>query len=165
VVTHDKYSFYNPKQHPVFAKEGGRVIFFEGTYTTSFSGNTDPTPRYDYNQVMYKFDLDDPRLNLPVPFYDTGASVVPRSPGHPVAFFALERPGAETVPVGSPPRFHVLQTRSDIPPDSMTLLYESPGKAGGPPTYFVEGSRPAPESGVVVGRVWRNPMRVRVPAE
>ena len=62
VVTHDKYSFYNPKQHPYFDKDGGRTIFFEGTYTVSFSGNTDPTPRYDYNQIMYCLNLSDPRL-------------------------------------------------------------------------------------------------------
>ena len=37
-------------------------IFFEGTYTTSFSGNPTPTPRYDYNQIMYRLELDDPRL-------------------------------------------------------------------------------------------------------
>jgi hypothetical protein len=62
VVTHDDYSFYNVKQHPCFAQGGGRWIYFEGTYTTAFSGNTKPTPRYDYNQVMYRLDLDDPRL-------------------------------------------------------------------------------------------------------
>ena len=61
VVTHDRYSFYNPKQHPMFDKEGGRFIFFEGTYTHTFSGNADATPRYDYNQIMYRLDLDDPR--------------------------------------------------------------------------------------------------------
>ncbi|WP_372895455.1 hypothetical protein [Stieleria sp.] len=59
IVTHEKYSFYNPKQHPMFAKDDGRVIFFEGTYTTTFSGNDAPTPRYDYNQMMYKLDLAD----------------------------------------------------------------------------------------------------------
>lgn len=62
IVTHDNYSFYNPKQHPMLAKAGGRVIYFEGTYTTTFSGNRQPTPRYDYNQIMYRLDLDDPRL-------------------------------------------------------------------------------------------------------
>ena len=67
VVTHDKYSFYNPKQHPMFDQDGGRVIYFEGTYTTTFSGNTDPTPRYDYNQIMYRLDLADPRLAMPAP--------------------------------------------------------------------------------------------------
>jgi len=64
IVTHDRYSFYNPKQHPMFDRDGGRVIYFEGTYTATFSGNTDPTPRYDYNQIMYRLDLSDPRLGL-----------------------------------------------------------------------------------------------------
>lgn len=62
IVTHDRYSFYNPKQHPMFDQDGGRIIFFEGTYTSSFSGNPDHTPRYDYNQIMYQLDLSDPRL-------------------------------------------------------------------------------------------------------
>jgi hypothetical protein len=64
IVTHDQYSFYNPKQHPQFDKDNGRIIFFEGTYTALFSGNKTPTPRYDYNQIMYKLDLGDPRLVL-----------------------------------------------------------------------------------------------------
>ena len=64
VVTHDRYSFYNPKQHPMFDKDGGRIIFFEGTYTHTFSGNPDATPRYDYNQIMYRLDLSDPRLAM-----------------------------------------------------------------------------------------------------
>lgn len=65
IVTHDKYSFYNPKQHPQFTSSDGRYVFFEGTYTQSFSGNTDPTPRYEYNQMMYRLDLNDPRLAGP----------------------------------------------------------------------------------------------------
>jgi hypothetical protein len=65
IVTHEKYSFYNVKHHPLFDQEGGRVVYFEGTYTAMFSGVTDPTPRYDYNQVMYRLDLADPRLKLP----------------------------------------------------------------------------------------------------
>jgi hypothetical protein len=70
VVTHNKYSFYNPKQHPFFDKEGGRVIFFEGTYSHTFSGSPESaTPRYDYNQIMYCLNLDDPRLVLPVAVY------------------------------------------------------------------------------------------------
>jgi hypothetical protein len=63
IVTHDRYSFYNPTQHPFFDQEGGRFIFFEGTYTKTFSGNDHPTPLYDYNQIMYKLDLADPRLH------------------------------------------------------------------------------------------------------
>ncbi|MGI8982125.1 MAG: hypothetical protein ACR2FY_23080 [Pirellulaceae bacterium] len=62
IVTHDKYSFYNPVQHREFDREGGRFIYFEGTYTNSFSGNDHKTPRYDYNQVLYKLDLADERL-------------------------------------------------------------------------------------------------------
>jgi hypothetical protein len=62
IVTHDRYSFYNPSHHPEFDQERGRVIYFEGTYTHTFSGNPEPTPRYDYNQVMYRLDLADPRL-------------------------------------------------------------------------------------------------------
>lgn len=62
IVTHDRYSFYNPVHHPFFDQNGGRVVYFEGTYTNSFSGNAVATPRYDYNQVLYRLDLDDPRL-------------------------------------------------------------------------------------------------------
>jgi len=70
IATHKKYSFYNPKQHPFFDKEGGRVIFFEGTYTFTFSGSLEnATPRYDYNQIMYRLNLDDPRLAMPVAVY------------------------------------------------------------------------------------------------
>ncbi len=70
IVTHNKYSFYNPKQHPYFDRDGGRVIFFEGTYTHTFSGSAEnATPRYDYNQIMYQLNLDDSRLALPVAVY------------------------------------------------------------------------------------------------
>jgi len=111
VVTHDKYSFYNPKQHPMFDRENGRVIFFEGTYTHTFSGNAEQTPRYDYNQILYRLDLADERLALPVPVYRTGQSngaaqslqfrvsedsVPERS--H-MAFFALDRKTPATVAV------------------------------------------------------------------
>jgi hypothetical protein len=64
IVTHDNYTFYNPKQHPEFDQDGGRVIYFEGTYTAGFTDNKRPTPRYEYNQVMYRLDLSDPRLKL-----------------------------------------------------------------------------------------------------
>ncbi len=64
IVTHKDYSFYNPKHHPYFDQDGGRVVYFEGTYTTFLTGNKDPTPRYDYNQIMYRLDLSDPRLDM-----------------------------------------------------------------------------------------------------
>ncbi len=88
VVTHDRYSFYNPKQHPMFDQHGGRVIYFEGTYTHTFSGNSDQTPRYDYNQVMYQLDLADERLALPRPVYDVSDG---EKPGPEKASF--EKPG------------------------------------------------------------------------
>ncbi len=62
IVTHEKYSFYNPVHHAFFDREDGRFIHFEGTYTRTFSGNDVATPRYDYNQIMYRLDLNDPRL-------------------------------------------------------------------------------------------------------
>ncbi len=57
VLSHDDYSFYNPVLHPEFFRDGSPVVHFEGTYTTSFSGNRQPTPRWDYNQVLYQVDL------------------------------------------------------------------------------------------------------------
>jgi hypothetical protein len=69
IVSHDKYNFYNPTQHPFFDQEGGRIIYFEATYTDTFSDAPTPTPRYNYNQVMYRLRLDDPRLALPAPVY------------------------------------------------------------------------------------------------
>jgi len=65
IVAHGAYNFYNPTQHSFFDQDGGRTIYFEGTYTASFSGAKSKTPRYDYNQIMYRLRLDDPRLNLP----------------------------------------------------------------------------------------------------
>lgn len=67
VLTHDRYSFYNPKLHPYFDEQGGRIIHFEGTYTHTFSGNEFPTPRYDYNQVLYRLDLDSVDRSPPAP--------------------------------------------------------------------------------------------------
>jgi hypothetical protein len=62
IASHPKYSFYNPRQHTFLDEDGGRVIYFEGTYTRTFSGNPTPTPRYEYNQLMYRLNLADERL-------------------------------------------------------------------------------------------------------
>jgi len=72
IVTHDHYSFYNPVHHAFFDQQGGRMIYFEGTYTHTFSATKTPTPRYDYNQIMYRLDLSAPqlapaRLHSPLP--------------------------------------------------------------------------------------------------
>jgi hypothetical protein len=69
VMQHDNYTFYWPAQHPYFDQDGGRTIYFEGTYTDAFSNVQTPTPRYNYNQLMYRLNLGDPRLKLPLPVY------------------------------------------------------------------------------------------------
>src|SRR5262245_1666223 len=144
VVTHDRMSFYNPKQHPMFAKDDDRVIYFEGTYTHDFSGNPEVTPRYEYNQVMYRLNLADPRLALPQPVL--GAD-----------FLALDRPvpRAGRLP-GQPkvkPAFYMLADGKDAPA-ATAPLWEFTNKDG-EKRYAVQekvdgltrGEKP-------VGRVW-----------
>ena len=157
IVTHDRYSFYNPKQHPSLAKDGGRTLFFEGTYTTTFSGNPLPTPRYDYNQVMYKLDLADPRLALPAPISQVGDDYRSRAPGHPVAFYAWEKPAPGLVPVGS---FYAWPLdRSGSP--AMATLEEVRARAEAKPTYLLDN----PRAGRAIGQVAKNPLRLVLPEE
>ena len=159
IVTHDRYSFYNVKHHPYFSAGGGRWIYFEGTYTAMFSGAKSKTPRYDYNQIMYRLDLDDPRLRLPVPVYEVGAAKrllvggeVATSGGwsevRRVAFWAL--PGAG----GEAPRYRVLPV--DDGRSGTKLLYRwSNGE--GVHRMEVQGQRPGEgwtRQEAPVGRVW-----------
>jgi hypothetical protein len=65
IATHPKMDLYNPTQHAFFDEPGGKVIYFEGTLANTFSGNAFQTPGYDYNQLMYRLDLSDPRLKMP----------------------------------------------------------------------------------------------------
>ncbi|AMV38582.1 hypothetical protein [Planctomyces sp. SH-PL62] len=134
IATHDTYSFYNPKQHPMFDQDGGRVVYFEGTYTASFSGAKEQTPRYEYNQVMYRLDLTDPRLSLPEPIYQvdasvatgglaTGPSLADGPKGKTIAFYAPDRPGEAGVAVVEVPD----------------------GKGGKTLALAGEGANPAPE--------------------
>jgi hypothetical protein len=62
VLSHDNYTFYNPRLHPEFTPASSPVLIFEGTYTMQFADRPPPTPRYDYNQILYRLDLDDPAL-------------------------------------------------------------------------------------------------------
>lgn len=62
IVTHDKYTFYNPVHHDFLDQEDGKLIYFDGTYTKQFSATAVGTPRYDYNTIMYRLDLSDERL-------------------------------------------------------------------------------------------------------
>ncbi|WDQ15171.1 hypothetical protein [Rhodopirellula sp. P2] len=76
--------FYNPMQHPELMREDGRVIYFEGTFVNTFSGTTVAVPRYNYNQLMYRLDVSDERLQLP----------------HPPSGLSNARPSNITTPVG-----------------------------------------------------------------
>jgi hypothetical protein len=106
VLRHDKYNFYNPVHHAFFDQNGGRRIFFEGTYSDFFAAGPALTPRYNYNQIMYRLALDDPRLALPVPVYQARG---PHSSARYLLRDALDAEGAwdsiESVPFFAiPPR-------------------------------------------------------------
>jgi hypothetical protein len=62
VLTHENYTFYNPRLHPEFTAAGSPILIFEGSYTREFADKPHPTPRYDYTQILYRLDLDDPAL-------------------------------------------------------------------------------------------------------
>jgi hypothetical protein len=62
VLSHKNYTFYNPRVHWEISPEGSPILLFEGTYTQTFANRPEATPRYDYNQILYRLDLDDPEL-------------------------------------------------------------------------------------------------------
>jgi hypothetical protein len=62
ILTHQNYTFYNPRLHPEFTPADSPVLLFEGTYTTEFADRPAVTPRWNYNQILYRLDLDDPAL-------------------------------------------------------------------------------------------------------
>jgi hypothetical protein len=62
ILSHQNYTFYNPRIHPEFTASDSPILIFEGTYTMTFANHPPPTPRYDYNQILYRLDLDDPAL-------------------------------------------------------------------------------------------------------
>ena len=62
IITHDGYTFYNPAQHPWFSGAGDPYLYLEGTFTKLFSKTQVGVPRYDYNQIMYRLDLNAPDL-------------------------------------------------------------------------------------------------------
>lgn len=123
IITHERYSFYNPKQHPLLAQKGGRVIYIDGTYSHDFSGNPEPTPRYDYNTIMYRLDLDDPRLALPVAIYraaDSGATS-----------FAARRATKPDDAAAPPDLARIVFFAFERPADTLAALYAEPAKEGG----------------------------------
>jgi hypothetical protein len=62
VLTHDNYTFYNPRLHQELTDAESPILLFEGTYTAMFADRPQRTPRYDYNQILYRLDLDDEGL-------------------------------------------------------------------------------------------------------
>lgn len=63
ILHHENYNLYNVVTHPFFNQDDSRTIYFEGTYTDAFSTAKMKTPRYNYNQIMYRLRLDDSRLD------------------------------------------------------------------------------------------------------
>ena len=179
IATHDRYSFYNPKQHPYFARDNGRTLYFEGTYTRTFSGNPEATPRYDYNQIMYRLDASDPRLNLPVPIRlgDVGS---------PADFFALPKQNEASIPIfesvedgrrilragegartgEKPPIFHALDAEMPRPPTTSVPLFElvdAEGKVRGYQAGNSELKAPLRKALHPLCRVWEAPTRLVPP--
>ena len=159
------------------------MIYFEGTYASTFSGNPVRTPLYDYNQIMYRLDLDDPRLNLPVPVAVDGVEVDggerrglregaagrgdgPRLRGDP------RRRGPDSgrragrrAPTRSPPSTPCRRTADD-PPPTTAPLYEFTAEDGSGRRYAtagrIEGYRRGDRP---LCRVWRDPIAVDLPGD
>lgn len=62
VISHENYTFYNPRLHPEFTPADSPILIFEATHTREFANRPPATPRYDYNQILYRLDLDDDAL-------------------------------------------------------------------------------------------------------
>jgi hypothetical protein len=107
------------------------VIYFEGTYTEIFSGNPVITPRYDYNQLMYRLSLDDSRVFVPAPVYRLKDGRYMMREGveaqhaweeiAEIPFFALpfDRKREGTIPVGG--LFHALPSAGAPAPSPSVL--------------------------------------------
>jgi hypothetical protein len=191
VVTHDDgYTFYNPDLVPSFSEAGGRILFFDATYTASYT-SVAPTPRYNYNEIMYRLDLDDPRLLLPVAIYDRGTpsaqdlvdkrGLRPGDAPVAAAFFAADRPAPGTVPLSwsapacvarqlvvgtsgaSSPLFYALPASAPSAPGATPLYdYAGPGNAH---IYSVAPSlsKPGFKRANAVAQVWTSPLAVALP--
>jgi len=59
ILTHDNYTFYNVVIDSYLTPPNADFLLFEGTYTTHFADRPIPTPRWEYNQVLYRLDFKD----------------------------------------------------------------------------------------------------------
>ncbi|MCL1921494.1 MAG: hypothetical protein FWG50_10560 [Kiritimatiellaeota bacterium] len=59
ILTHDNYTFYNIMIDHLLTPPDADFLLFEGTYTMQFADHAPPTPRWDYNQVLYRLDFKD----------------------------------------------------------------------------------------------------------
>ena len=164
VATHPKMDFYNPTQHPFLDRENGRNIYFEGTYVNTFSGNPLAIPRYNYNQILYRLSLDDPRLSLPLPVYklESGAHRSRAALNLPadaaairsIPFYAVppEHPHAGLIPVfRAGNEFRTTPLVATSTPDFYAL----------PPANAVAGTEPLKDnSGRTIALVWHNPQSI-----
>jgi hypothetical protein len=191
IVSHDDYTFYNPYTHPYLSTDDGRTVYFEATYTNAFTG-TAATPRYNYNQMMYRVDTDVAALAMPVPVYDQGTTLpgtfvrraAVASTGVPVAaaFLAPDHAGTGTIAVGwdssAPatrklvtgsaivvPAFYALPLAASAKPSSAVPLYGFTS-TDGRHAYSVDAtwtSAGFTRDAAAVAYVWKNPVQVKMP--
>jgi len=160
IVKYDHYTMYNVAHHPFFDQENGRLIYFEGTYTREFSDAPLPTPRYNYNQLMYRLDLNDPRLVLPVPVYQVKQRYLLRGQIDrenlwdnidSMAFFAFDRPRDGLIPIYVGDDSAVLQLKP-ASPDSAPLFFAVPLSDTSNSPWLINFPAERP-----IARVYRNP--------
>ncbi len=173
IAEHGRYNFYNPTQHPFFDESGGRVLYFEGTYTATFSDAPARTPRYEYNQLMYRLTLTDPRLDLPAPVYRVKRNQEPVrylmredveaeqawAGIQSIAFYAIPaaRRPAGLIPIYTNPAGTQLQTNAPRP-GATPIFYALPATAASPPTPLLSLASPTePDAGALPGWVWKTP--------
>ena len=142
---------------------------------------------------MYRLDLDDPRLALPVPVYDLGAELpgdfatkrdLPAAQGEPgrAQFFAPDRPAPGLVPIAwsgaacasrrliagetaTPPLFYAHPPGSAALPDNALALHEL-AHPDGRRAYTVDPALELPgfvRASAPLAFVWPNPIRIAFP--
>ena len=112
IITHNwpghTCSFYVPAQLAEFDKNGGQTIYLKGSFSAEFGDVKTAAARHNYNIMVYKLALDDPRLFLPVPVYhDTAKSGTYGTKKDfdgtkrdlDLVWFAPDRPASGTVPI------------------------------------------------------------------